>query len=250
VNHFFNAGKSDMTTNQSLDNLIKESCSRCFPVELWSQEKHGTLKYSGNLLPVVDDGEHLRVRASVRLPDDSLIPPSEGTRVLAFFLDAEGIYSFESVVLGWKPSHDTPKHGMVNLAYPTEIHLAQRRNFFRVPMPTDSNTNVDLKVRIQNETFAMKGKVRDISGGGMAIRTVKAPVNYLEPGTRIQISFELPSWQKEIALSAGVVRLVQEEGHYCYGVKFVDHFRNVESRSAVNAILQYIASMEKVLRGG
>jgi len=96
--------------------------------------------------------------------------------------------------------------------------------------------------------FVMKGKVRDISGGGLAIRTVKAPVNFLEPGTRVQVSFKLPDREEEVTLSGVVVRIVQETGHYFYGLKFIDHFKTVENRAAVNAILQFIARIERLMR--
>jgi c-di-GMP-binding flagellar brake protein YcgR len=237
-----------MTSEQTIDEIVRESCSRCFPVELWSYEKHGILKYSGNLLPVRDEGGRLVVRAAVDLPLNSLIPPVEGTRLKVFFIDPEGVYSFESSVLGWKASDDSPRHGLVNLAYPQEANLAQRRNFFRVPLPTDNCQDVDLKVTVQNEVFVMKGKVRDISGGGMAVRAVKAPVNYLEPGTRVQVTFSLAGREEDVTLSALVVRMIQETGHYFYGLRFVDHFKTVENRAAVNAILQFIARVERLMR--
>ncbi len=237
-----------MTSEQTIDNIVRESSNRCFPVELWSYERHGILKYSGNLLPVKDDNGRVIVRASVDLPENSLIPPMEETRVKVFFIDPDGVYSFESVVLGWKASEGSPKHGLVNLAYPDEVRLAQRRNFFRVPMPTDSCQEVDLKVRIHKEVFVMKGKVRDISGGGLSVRTVKAPVNYIEPGTRVQVNFKLPDRSEEVTLSATVVRIVQETGHYFYGLKFVDHFKTVENRAAVNSILQFIARIERLMQ--
>jgi c-di-GMP-binding flagellar brake protein YcgR len=237
-----------MTSEQTIDNIVRESSSRCFPVELWSYEKHRILKYSGNLLPLKDMGGRLVVRASVDLPENTLIPPMEGTGVKVFFIDPDGVYSFESSVLEWRASDDSPKHGLVNLAYPDEIRLAQRRNFFRVPLPTDKHHNVDLRVTVHNEVFVMKGKVRDISGGGLAIRTVKAPVNFLEPGTRVQVGFSLPDREEEVSLTGVVVRVVQETGHYFYGLKFIDHFKTVENRAAVNAILQYIARIERLMR--
>ena len=237
-----------MASEQTIDEIVRESCNWCFPVELWSYEKHGILKYKGNLLPLKDEEGEPTVRASVDLPPYTLIPPIEGTRLKVFFIDPDGVYSFESSVLGWKASDDSPKHGLVNLAYPEEVRLAQRRNFFRVPLPTDSRKDVDLKVSIHNELFVMRGKVRDISGGGLAVRTVKAPVNFLENGTRVQVSFHLPEMENEVTLSAVVVRLVQETGHFFYGLRFVDHFKTAENRAAVNAILQFIARIERVMR--
>jgi c-di-GMP-binding flagellar brake protein YcgR len=236
-----------MSSEQTIDNIVRESCSRCFPVELWSHEKHGILKYSGNFLPVQEANGKLILRASVDLPEYSLIPPMEDTRIKVFFIDPDGVYSFESVVLGWKPSESSPKHGLVNLAYPDDVQLAQRRNFFRVPLPTDSSPTVDLSVSIHNEVFKMRGKVRDISGGGMAVRTVKAPVNYLDAGTRVEINFSLPEMEREVTLNAIVVRKIQETGHFFYGLKFVDHFKTAESRAAVNSILQYIAKVERLM---
>jgi len=206
------------------------------------------LKYSGNLLPVKDEGGRPMVRAAVDLPENSLIPPLEGTRLKVFFIDPEGVYSFESVVLGWKASCDNPRHGLVNMDYPDKVNLAQRRNFFRVPLPSDSNKNVNLTVEVHNELMVMKGKITDLSGGGLAIRTVKAPVNYIESGTRVEVDFILPDTDDEVNLSAMVVRTAQEKAHYLYGVKFVDHFKTTESRAAVNSILQFIARTERLMR--
>jgi len=237
-----------MTSEQTIDTIVKESCSRCFPVELWSYEKHGILKYAGNLLPVKEEGNKLILRASIDLPDNSLIPPLEDTRVKVFFIDPEGIYSFDSVVLRWRASDDTPKHGLVTLHYPNDVQLAQRRNFFRVPLPTDSVNDVDLMVTVHNEVFTMKGKIRDISGGGLALRSVKAPVNYLERGTRVQVQFRLPDNDRDVSLTAIVVRRTQETSHFYYGLKFVDHFKTIENRAAVNSILQYIARTERLMR--
>jgi c-di-GMP-binding flagellar brake protein YcgR len=236
-----------MTSEQTIDNIVRESCNRCFPVEIWSFEKHGILKYSGNLLPLVEENGKFTIRATVDLPENSLIPPMEDTRVKVFFIDPEGVYSFETGVLGWKATDDSPKHGLVNLAYPEEVRLAQRRNFFRVPLPTDSSRRVNLKVKIHNEVFVMKGRARDVSGGGMSVRTVKAPVNYLEKGTRVQVDFQLPGKDESISLPAVLVRRIQETGHYFYGLKFVDHFKTSENRASVNAILQYIAQVERLI---
>ena len=133
------------------------------------------------------------------------------------------------------------------LGFPEELKLAQRRNFFRVPVPANNRSCIDVKVNFREETHVVKGKIRDLSGGGIAIRCVKSPMNFFELGTKVEVDFRLPRRSEKIQLNALVARREEEDAHYFYGLKFVDHFKTPETRSFINLILQYIFAYERLM---
>ena len=83
--------------------IIFEACKRCFPVELWLQNNLGTVKYQGCLLPSEGHADRPEVRASVHRPAEDMAELDRGTDVRVFFLNAGGIYSFQTQVQSWTP---------------------------------------------------------------------------------------------------------------------------------------------------
>ena len=227
--------------------IVMEACKRCFPVEIWIQHSLGTAKYAGSLLPSEDNGGASMIKASVTVPEDEGPDLSKGTGVRVFFLNAGGIYSFQCQVQDWMAYKDAKEKGVVTLSFPEEIKLAQRRNFFRVPLPSNNRASIDVKVKFREETHIVKGKIKDLSGGGIAVRTVKSPMNFFELGTRVELDFCLPRRTEKIKLNAIVTRRAEEDSHFFYGMKFVDHFRTPESRGYINLILQYIFAFERLM---
>lgn len=227
--------------------IVTEACDRCFPVEIWIQHSLGTSKYAGSLLPIEKSGDSNTIKASVTVPEDEGPDLSKGAEVRAFFLNAGGIYSFQSHVRNWAPYKDAKEKGVVTLSFPGEIKLAQRRNFFRVPLPSNNRASIDVKVKFRDETHVVKGKIKDLSGGGIALRTVKSPMNFFELDTRVELDFCLPRRTERIKLNAIVTRRADEDSHYFYGMKFMDHFRTPESRGFINLILQYIFAFERLM---
>lgn len=227
--------------------VILDACRRCFPIDLWTQHKIGTLKYSGSLMNSEPSGNTPAVRASIELPDREADPPMRGTEVRAFFLNAGGIYSFKTTVLDWSPYKDAKGRGIATLAFPDQIKIAQRRSFFRVPYPLNNRANIEVSVTFRDEKHVVKGMIKDLSGGGIAVRCVKSPMNFFEIGTRVGLLFSLPRRTERITLSAVVMRVEEEDSHYFYGMKYVDHFRSAASRSYINLILQYIFQFERMM---
>lgn len=227
--------------------IILDACRRCFPVDLWTQHKIGTLKYAGSLLASDSTGNTPTVRASIQLPENETETPVRGTEVRVFFLNAGGIYSFKTTVLDWEPYKDVKNHGVVTLAFPDQVKIAQRRSFFRVPYPLNNRSNIEVSVSFRDEKHMVKGMIKDLSGGGIAVRCVKSPMNYFDIGTRVNLTFCLPRRTERITLSAMVMRIEEEDSHYFYGMKYVDHFRSAASRSYINLILQYIFQFERMM---
>jgi len=227
--------------------IITEACKRCFPVEIWVQNKYGTVKYAGSLLPIENiDGKSV-VKASISLPDEKPPEIASGSDMRIFFLNAGGIYSFQAQYINWAPYKDAKDKGMMSVTFPTELKLAQRRNFFRVPLPANNRASIDIKVSFRDETHIVKGKIKDLSGGGISVRSVKSPMNYFELGTKLELEFKLPRRNENICLKAIVARRDEEDSHYFYGLKFIDHFKTPESRSFINLILQYIFAFERLM---
>ncbi|MHC4943117.1 MAG: flagellar brake protein [Planctomycetota bacterium] len=227
--------------------VVLDACRRCFPVDLWTQHKIGTIKYAGSLLATENSGNNTQVRASIRLPDKETEPPIRGTEVRAFFLNAGGIYSYKSTILDWSPYKDAKDRGIVTMAFPDQIKIAQRRSFFRVPYPLNNRSNIEVSVNFRDEKHVVKGMIKDLSGGGIALRCVKSPMNFFELGTKVELAFCLPRRTERIQLNAVVTRVEEEDSHYFFGLKFVDHFRSAASRSYINLILQYIFQFERMM---
>ena len=227
--------------------IVHDAAHRHFPVEIWAQQALGTVKYTGNLLPVEQLGTGPVLKASLTLPAEGQPFPPRGTEVRVFFLNAGGIYSFRTPVLDWKLYKDAGDSGVLTLAFPEQVRLAQRRNFFRVPFPSHDRASIEVVVKIRGEEHVVKGKIRDLSGGGIAIRCVKSPMNFFDLGTRVELHFHLPRRPEEVMLQAVVTRSIEEDSHYFYGMKFVEHFRTAESRAHINHILQYIFQFERLM---
>ena len=170
--------------------VILDACRRCFPVDLWTQHKIGTLKYAGTLLATESTGNTPAVRASIQLPDRETESPVRGTEVRAFFLNAGGIYSFKTTVLDWNPYKDAKDRGIVTLAFPDQVKIAQRRSFFRVPYPLNNRSNIEVSVTFRDEKHLVKGMIKDLSGGGIAVRCVKSPMNFFEIGTSDTVNWK------------------------------------------------------------
>ncbi len=236
-----------MKSNNVQIDMIKEACKRCFPVDIWAQHDFKTMKYAGFLLSTVESEKKPVIRASIVLPSEEALPPSKGDEVRLFFLNAGGIYSFKSPVVDWKKYTDTKDRGVVSVAYPIEIKIAQRRSFFRVPFPLSNRSNIDVTVRFREEQHVVQGTIKDMSGGGIALRCVKSPMNFFDLGTRVELSFHLPRRKEKIYLKAVVCRLEEEDSHYAYGLKFIDHFKTPDSRGYINIILQYIFQYERLM---
>ena len=172
--------------------IVVEACNRCFPADLWAPLNTGTAKYSGSLLPMDESVQSPPVKVSISLEEAEGVPPSKGTEVRTFFLNAGGIYSFKSPVLGWAGYKDVKHKGVISLGFPGQLKLAQRRNFFRVPFPLKNRANIDLTVEFREEKHVVQGKIIDLSGGGIAVRCVKSPMNFYEQGTKVELNFRLP----------------------------------------------------------
>ncbi len=234
--------------SEKLDtNIILEASERCFPVEIWSQQSMGMVKFTGTLLPVDQEGTSPVIKASITVPGDDFPFPPRGTEIRVFFLNAGGIYSFRAPILDWKIYKDAKNKGLLTLDFPEHLKLAQRRNFFRVPFPSSNKASIDVVVKIRDEAHVVQGTIKDLSGGGIAIRCVKSPMNFFELNTRVELHFTLPRRPGEIVLTAIVTRSIEEDSHYFYGLKFVDHFRTAESRTHINQILQYIFQFERLM---
>jgi c-di-GMP-binding flagellar brake protein YcgR len=241
-------GKAAAMKSEKIDTgIVVEACKRCFPVEIWAQQSIGMVKYAGSLLPVDYQGTNQAVKASVTLPDEEFPVPPRGCEVRVFFLNAGGIYSFKAPVLEWQTYKDAKNKGLITLDFPNQIKLAQRRNFFRVPFPSNNRAGIDVVVNIRDEKHVVKGTIKDLSGGGIAIRCIKSPMNFFELNTKVELHFRLPRRPEEIVLHAVVTRSVEEDSHYFYGLKFVDHFRTTETRAHINHILQYIFQFERLM---
>lgn len=227
--------------------IVIEACKRCFPVELWVQNKFGTVKYAGTLLPADDQDSKPTIKASVSMPENKAPGIPKGSDIRVFFLNAGGIYSFQSQYNEWTPYKDAKNKGIMSISFPEELKLAQRRNFFRVPLPANNRSSIDLKINFRDESHVVKGKIKDLSGGGISIRAVKSPMNFFELGTKVELDFKLPRRTEQINLQALVARRDEEDSHYFYGLKFIDHFKTPESRSYINLILQYIFAFERLM---
>lgn len=236
-----------MKSGKISTDVILDACKRCFPVDIWTQHKMGTTKYAGSLLTADQTGKAPTIRASISLANLDSEPPGRGTEVRAFFLNAGGIYSFKSTVLEWNPYKDAKDKGIVTLTFPEQIKIAQRRSFFRVPYPLNNRANIEVSVNFRDEKHMVKGMIKDLSGGGIALRCVKSPMNFFDIGTKVELNFRLPRRTEKIALNALVTRVEEEDSHYFYGLKFVDHFRSAETRSYINIILQYIFQFERMM---
>lgn len=227
--------------------VILDACKRCFPIDIWTQQKMGTAKYAGSLLSAENMGNTPAIRASIELSESDAEPPARGSEVRAFFLNAGGIYSFKATVLEWVPYKDAKDKGIVTLSFPDQLKIAQRRSFFRVPYPLNNRSNIEVSVKFRDETHVVKGMIKDLSGGGLALRCVKSPMNFFDLGTKVELKFRLPRRTEQITLNAMVTRAEEEDSHYFYGLKFVDHFRTAASRSYINIILQYIFQFERMM---
>lgn len=135
---------------------------------------------------------------------------------------------------------------------PEEILDGNRRKFFRVLVPSDqpivlhyrkvgaggAKTGVSLKSR------SFEALMLDISEGGIALRSEKAP--NISKGDRLQFQFRLEGAKTEIKME-GVVRSTRKYGGddvHLWGIEYVPK-KDINYKRALNRINKYIMATQR-----
>lgn len=154
------------------------------------------------------------------------VPLREGEEYTFSLAHEDGLYYFQSKVLGTKMSGNVL---LYLISWPVEIKRRQRRNYFRLPCNLEANYKVitedaDSSSEIEEEEDE-KGLVVNLSGGGLLLVTSRS----LLPGTLLYLHLILQckKGKKEMRLKGRVVRssplkVNNKTLRYRCGVEFVE----------------------------
>jgi c-di-GMP-binding flagellar brake protein YcgR len=181
---------------------------------------------------------------------------------LSFTIE-QGQFTFESAII--RKSTITLKNrretAVLEIEYPNALKHSQRRDHFRVPIPikqpievkgetfaeTDESDSRKLSMADTQKTGRFKGKMMNISVGGILISLKNVADIPLDADTVVLIKFSLAEDETPLELK-GIVRRIGEENANAeqrVGIEFIDTEESFESRLAINRLYKYVAERQR-----
>ncbi|MGI6683988.1 MAG: flagellar brake protein [Bacillota bacterium] len=166
----------------------------------------------------------------VPIHDGQFVPLRDGTSIKIFFYDDTSGYAFVSQII----KRMTVSIPIFIIKYPEQINKIQRRIFYRIPVVAEIEYQI---VGTEGLSKIYKGYTNNLSGGGLLLKTTrKIPENSL-----MFVTLKLDN--KEIKLSAKVIRCVQEDNNlFLIAMEFCDI-----SECQRDIIIAYIYQMQRLM---
>lgn len=173
--------------------------------------------------------------------DRRILPSRIGEDVELVFNRSDGTYRFITKVLEETYLGRLP---VLKLAHPTELEKIQRRKHFRL--------DIDFPIlfrRILSEKDGIysnykRGLLVDISGGGIKFRVHSIKVGNIQPGHRIQLTFNLTRKLNIIDMDAMVLQIA-DDPNYPKRSTVVARFLNVPTKIKEAIIIHNIRYQQR-----
>lgn len=142
----------------------------------------------------------------------------------------------------------------LQLEWPEQIFEMQRRLYYRTPVPRDADLPVQVRLRaggeeIENDVLACRGRMGDVSAGGMCVVLKNEDNPRWRPDTRLECKFVGAAGGEAMELS-GQMRYLYEmpEGGVRMGVEFVGLETDGEARSTLDEIIELTKKFQEIER--
>jgi c-di-GMP-binding flagellar brake protein YcgR len=181
---------------------------------------------------------------------------------LSFTID-EGQFGYESKVIRKTsvPVKGRPDMAVLEISYPNVLKHSQRRDHFRISIPTGRAVRVTCRIIGPNDSMSFEnakmtghqpnvqfnGQIVNLSGGGMLMAIEKAPDISLDTGTELLMSFSLVQNETPIEIN-GIVRRVHEKNppqEREVAIEFIGTGEIFEYKLAINRLYKYIAERQR-----
>jgi hypothetical protein len=172
-----------------------------------------------------------------------------------------GKFIFESKVIALEPSTDGQSGGVVVLAVPDRIEIIQRRNYFRVEVPSSLKVNTLIwprrKQGAQNESASSNGQTQrqhdgpdqywqgrlvDISAGGAQIALESSTKEDFKNGQFLGIRFTPMPYETPVMFNAQIRNILPtaDGSNICLGLQIVGLEASLEGREVLQRLCSVV----------
>jgi c-di-GMP-binding flagellar brake protein YcgR len=142
----------------------------------------------------------------------------------------------------------------LRLEWPESVFEMQRRLYYRTPVPRDAELPVQVRVRdedgdCETDVMVCRGRMGDVSAGGMSVVLKNAENPRWRPETRVECKFVGASDGPAVELY-GHMRYLYEmpEGGVRMGVQFVGLETDGAARSTLDEIIELTKKFQEIER--
>jgi len=255
--------KPEILSPSRIERLLEMACAYNVPLSFITESRGEKYEYGSCMLEESRESGTKYLIIDYPVTDGPAIALKPKMDVTISFIIDQGQFTFESRVirkatLAFKNRRET---AVLEIEYPNALKHTQRRDHFRVSLPikqlievkgetiaeTDELASKTLAMADTQETGRFKGKMVNISVGGILFSLKNAAYIPLDKETMVLVKFSLAENETPLELK-GIVRRIGEEdstGEQNIGVEFIDIEETFESKLAINRLYKYVAERQR-----
>jgi len=234
--------------------VLSFACSQNLSLTLRVLSERSVSEYMSKFLEFDRDAQDHTFVIEAPTLKGSIVPLRPGQKVRVSFVHNGQNRSFESEVAGrgkfrLNPAVIVPS---LRLDIPDSVSSGEKRSFYRVSVTNQAPREVKLAILAGDERgkrirARAKGSLTDIGGGGLGFRMPEGKSLLLGLGTRVRMSFQIPSDDEVVTLLGRIcfsLRLPKAREAF-FGVQFIEVDSEIEYKKGIDRILRYIAEQQR-----
>ena len=196
------------------DNVLRRAADRNMPLQISvvsGGDEGAGLK---SRMLGAKGGEHPKMIIEIPTKDGTPVPMHPGDAANVIIKVGEERYGFRTKVTkrGRMDLGGGKSVSVVEFAYPRQVLHLQRRRFYRIDVSAIKQMEVRCVTGKESdgsgESMRLKGRILDLSSGGMAMRMPRSHSQLADVGRQMAVMFKLPDFVEPVKLMS-VIRHVR-----------------------------------------